>query len=112
MLRFEYDKAKDTATLRNGFPAIFSGDETPSLVAFGERTDGRKVERIADRLLADRELIFQGVLEKYRKHELNGSTNYPMPTGMKLDEISIEDAGTTVVCYFSFQGLPNTDAYI
>ena len=105
VLLLEYDSCKNTTALKNGFPAIFSEDETPCLVAYGERLEGRQVERIADRLLADREQIFEGIVRKLR------SGGDAEPSGIKLDEISIEDGGTTVVGYFTLQGIPNNDIY-
>ena len=98
VLQLEYDKNKNITTLRNGFPAIFSADEAPVLAVYGERAEGRMIEAAADRLLADRELIIEGIrreCEPQLSRELSG---------IKLDEIDIEDSGSSVFCCFSLKG--------
>ncbi|MBR4554419.1 MAG: hypothetical protein IKO27_02375 [Ruminococcus sp.] len=105
MLTVEYDKVRNVTTLNNGFPAIFSDNEVPQLNSYGEALSGRKVERIADRLIEDRDRIIEKVTEKYNM-EIRTKDD-PDITGLSLDEISIEDSGETVVCSFEVIGNPH-----
>lgn len=105
MLTVEYDKVRKVTTLNNGFPAIFSDNEVPQLNSYGEALSGRKVERIADRLIEDRDRIIEKVTEKYNM-EIRTKDD-PDITGLSLDEISIEDSGETVVCSFEVIGNPH-----
>ena len=112
MLQLEYDKCKKRSTLKTDFPSIFAEDETPSLVAYGEKPEGDKVEHIADRLSADRDVIYNGILRDYLRYVRKESAGDPERPGLKLDRIEIENAGQTVVCYFSYKDVPSFNSYI
>ena len=112
MLQLEYDKCKKCTTLKNGFPAIFAEDEKPSLVAYGEKLEGEKVGRIADRLFADRGLIYKGILKDYYKYVRKESAGDPDVPCIKLDKIEIKNARKTVVCYFSYKDVPSFNSDI
>lgn len=110
MRTFEYDKRYRKSTMQGGLYPIFSEDENAKLVFYGTREDGRLVEKIVDRLEADRVVITEGVMNKFEKYRrkkeskgeaLKDETVY----GIVLADVEIEIKNREITCEFELMGI-------
>lgn len=110
-LAFEYDRKRGSSRLKGKLPPVFVTDEVIVLFSSKEREDGRFVEGVYDRLFADRQLIWHGIMNEFSRRvnesvpALFERVRNLKPRGVTLEEVSIEENGAKVFCKFGLTGI-------
>lgn len=109
-LTFEYDKKRRMSRLKGTLPPIFVTDEVAVLTSTNERESGKFVESTVDRFFADRFLIYNGIINEFSRradeamNDVGVSFRKVLPTGVTLEDVSIEENSTKVFCKFGLIG--------